>query len=251
MFGGCVVHSIISTTGHDSSESSSFDPRNDQEESPIDPSISLVDTTESQTKVPIDKKKLLRNCCISTIIHQNTPSMMNRSILFTSSLLLLAVTEAAQIHRLNKAPPPPLFDPATFCHDVATSHANLYCNTVEFPPDGDIPANVVKMVTTREAQDVATKECLKHITFAAKLAESVTSEEQLQTKKADEASKRKARDFCERVHWGCSQLSKKILSIEFTLLQICDTPTCYCYLYLCVTGVYIIYNRCTHMPCIK
>ena len=127
--------------------------------------------------------------------------MMNRSILFTSSLLLLLLlTEAAQIHRLNKAPPPPLFDPATFCHDVATSHANLYCNTVEFPPDGDIPANVVKMVTTREAQDVATKECLKHITFAAKLAESVTSEEQLQTKKADEASKRKARDFCERVH---------------------------------------------------
>ena len=109
------------------------------------------------------------------------------------------MTNAAQINRLQAPPPPPLFDPESFCKDAANEYATLFCATVEFLPDGDIPADVVNMVSTRDAQNVTTKESLKHIKFSPKLAELITGEEQ-QTKNGKAASKRKARELCERVH---------------------------------------------------
>jgi hypothetical protein len=88
------------------------------------------------------------------------------------------------------------FDPVTFCSDAATGDAGYYCG-VQFQNDGEITAETVEMVSTRDCSDKSSKACLQEFEFAK--VEGVTDIEE--TKKlALTASKNSAKEFCERVH---------------------------------------------------
>ena len=115
-----------------------------------------------------------------------------------TTLLSLAIVTTASVPR-SKAPE--LFDPKKYCTDTGIGSAAEFCD-VEFVEDGEITANTIAMVSTRDAQDMGRKACLKQFLFAKVEGGEKNKEEDDEILKnaAKEASRNVVKEFCEQVH---------------------------------------------------
>ena len=115
-----------------------------------------------------------------------------------TTLLSLAIVTTASVPRSKS---PELFDPKKYCTDTGIGSAAEFCD-VEFVEDGEITANTVAMVSTRDAQDMGRKACLKQFLFAKVEGGEKNKEEDDEILKnaAKEASRNVVKEFCEQVH---------------------------------------------------
>ena len=115
-----------------------------------------------------------------------------------TTLLSLAIVTTASVPR-SKAPE--LFDPKKYCTDTGIGSAAEFCD-VEFVEDGEITANTIAMVSTRDAQDMGRKACLKQFLFAKVEGgdENKEQDDEILKNAAKEASRNVVKEFCEQVH---------------------------------------------------
>ena len=120
-----------------------------------------------------------------------TPS---RSTFLTTAILLLA--NCANF--ANSADPRKIsFDPVTFCHEKARGAAEEFCGGAEFSDRGEVTANTVSLVATRDAEDEASKACKRH--FDAAKLNGVKDDDASVQELAEKDAKAKAQEFCQRV----------------------------------------------------
>ena len=111
-----------------------------------------------------------------------------------TTLLSLAIVTTASVPRSKS---PELFDPKKYCTDTGIGSAAEFCD-VEFVEDGEITANTIAMVSTRDAQDLGRKACLKQFLFAK--VEGGEEDDETLKNAAKEASRNTVKEFCEQVH---------------------------------------------------
>ena len=115
-----------------------------------------------------------------------------------TTLLSLAIVTTASVPRSKS---PELFDPKKYCTDTGIGSAAEFCD-VEFVEDGEITANTIAMVSTRDAQDMGRKACLKQFLFAKVEGgdENKEQDDEILKNAAKEASRNVVKEFCEQVH---------------------------------------------------
>ena len=111
-------------------------------------------------------------------------------LLATTIVLLFSLANSAD-PRVDK------FDPVIFCREKARGSAEQFCGNAEFTEHGEITADTVSLVATKDAAEEASKACMRH--FDGVKLNGVKEDDASVLDLAAKASNGKAQEFCQRV----------------------------------------------------